>query len=179
MGTNDALAVPIIEAAGTDVSHWFDPLTKDPKTYVSPSTNLTEVFCPQGRFIHVPPEMPEPGFDTNVKTPWWKDSAYIIGKLSERTMQIYICNLLSKQTVLMEVPVEETLNEIQERYLLLHNVHAKSYVWKRLGRPLDMTKTLEANGIADEKEEFLALNLDPEEHIITLHLYFKDDLTEA
>lgn len=34
------------------------------------------------------------------------------------------------------------------------NVHAGSYTWKRLGRPLDMTKTLEDNDIADETDEF-------------------------
>ncbi len=65
------------------------------------------------------------------------------------------------------------------RYLDHHNVHAQSYTWKRLGRPLDMSKTLEANQIADEKQHFIDLGLDPDDHIITLHLYFKDDLTEA
>ncbi len=72
------------------------------------------------------------------------------------------------------------LDEIFERrYLQKHNFHVKSYVWKRLGRPLDMERTLEGNGIASEAKEFLDLGLDPDDHIITLHLYFKDDLTEA
>jgi hypothetical protein len=34
------------------------------------------------------------------------------------------------------------------------NHHAASYTWKRLGKPLDMEKTLEENGIADETAEF-------------------------
>jgi len=36
----DPLAVPIIEAAGTDITHWFDPDTRDPKMFVSPSIEL-------------------------------------------------------------------------------------------------------------------------------------------
>jgi len=39
------------------------------------------------------------------------------------------------------------------RYLEI-NVHAASYTWKRLGRPLDMTKNLEENDIVDETFEF-------------------------
>jgi hypothetical protein len=30
-----------------------------------------------------------------------------------------------------------------------HNKHGGSYTWKRLGRPLDMEKTLAENGIED------------------------------
>jgi len=175
----DPLAVPIVEALGTDITHWFDPETKDPQTYISPFTNMREVFCPQGRYIHVPPETPEPGFDTCVNIPWWRDQKYCIGKLSEKTIKINMVNLLSKQKVLMEVPCEETMEEIEDRYLDLHNFHVKSYTWKRLGKPLDMQKTLEGNGIKNETEEFLNLGLDPDDHIITLHLYFNDDLTEA
>ena len=36
------------------------------------------------------------------------------------------------------------MNEILDRYLEL-NEHAASYTWKRLGRPLDMDKTMEEN----------------------------------
>lgn len=175
----DPTAVPIIEAGGTDITHWFDEDTKDPRTYISPFTNMAEVYCPQGRFLHVPPEFPEPAFDTRVTTPWWRDAQYCIGKLSASTVKIYICNLLSKQKVLMEVPCEETLEEIQDRYLDIYNFHVKSYTWKRLGKPLDMKLTLEENGIPNETAEFLDLNLDPDDHIVTLHLYFNDDLTEA
>jgi hypothetical protein len=38
---------------------------------------------------------------------------------------------------ILNVGSEETINEILDRYLSI-NEHAKSYVWKRLGRPLDM-----------------------------------------
>ena len=113
----DSLATPLIDAAGTDVSHWFDPLTRNPKTRVSPLSNCTEVHCPQGRFLHVPPEKPEQGFSTEVTTPWWLDEkSYGIGRLAEKTITLKVCNTLSKQTVTMTVPVEETVAEIEERY---------------------------------------------------------------
>ena len=65
------------------------------------------------------------------------------------------------------------------RYFVQHNFHARSYMWKRLAQPLDMSKTLVENGIPYETDEFLQLGMDPDECVITLHLYFKDDLSEA
>ena len=52
----------------------------------------------------------------------------------------------------MEVASEETINEILDRYLVL-NSHAFSYTWKRMGRPLDMAKNLDENGIVDDTKE--------------------------
>ncbi len=48
-----------------------------------------------------------------------------------------------------------------------------------LGRPLELKKTLVENGIPDQDLEFLDLGMDPDDHIVTLHLYFNDDLTEG
>jgi len=127
----------------------------------------------------VPPETPEPGFDTRIDTPWWRDSKYCIGTLTQKTFKFYVMNLLSRQKVLMCVPSEETLAEIQDRYLEVHNFHVGSYTWKMLGRPLDLKKTLMQNGIEDQDSDFLDLGMDPDDHIITLHLYFNDDLTEG
>merc|ERR1711924_297261 len=103
---------------------------------------------------------------------------YFIGSFTQRTRKVTIVNLLTKQKNTLEVPVEETIEEIQERYLIC-NAHATSYTWKRLGRPLNMKKTLEENGMTDETEEFMRLGIDPDEHIPVIHLYFNDDLTEA
>ena len=57
------------------------------------------------------------------------------------------------------------------------NDHAASYTWKRLGRPMDMDKTLEENDIPDESEEFLELGMDEHYYLPAIHLYFNDDLT--
>ena len=61
-----------------------------------------------------------------------------------------------------------------------HNKHGGSYIWKRLGRPLDMQKTLTENGIEDEDFEFERLDIIKSEwYIPTIHLFFSDDLTVA
>ena len=47
------LAQPIIAAAGSDISFWFDEATGQPVTHVDPVTQMKEVYCPWGRYIHV------------------------------------------------------------------------------------------------------------------------------
>lgn len=172
------LAEPIIAAGGGDISHWFDAETRQPKTHIDPSTGLEQIYCPWGRYIHVPPEGPESSWATDFGSPWWSDPRFFIGSQTYRERKVYIINLLTKQKHLLEVPIEETIEEIRERYLTL-NFHAKSYTWKRLGKPLEMGKTLHDNGMKDETEEFERLGIDPDDHIPTIHLYFDDDMTEA
>jgi len=172
------LAQPIIDAAGTDISHWFDEETRQPKTHIDPMTGLEEIYCPWGRYIHVPPQGPESSWSTKFDMPWWEDTRYYIGKRTFRTRKVTMVNLLTKQKNTLEVPVEETVEEIRQRYMI-HNAHAGSYTWKRLGKVLNMEKTLEENGMKDETEEFVRLGIDPDDHIPVIHLYFDDDLTEA
>ena len=86
--------------------------------------------------------------------------------------------MITKDDDVLDVCSEENMHEIQERYIEL-NDHAASYTWKRLGRPLDMDKTLEENDIPDETEDFLELGLDEDSYIPAIHLYYNDDLTVA
>mmetsp|Transcript_43974 Transcript_43974/g.116245 ORF Transcript_43974/g.116245 Transcript_43974/m.116245 type:complete len:242 (-) Transcript_43974:80-805(-) len=172
------LAQPIIDAAGSDISHWFNESDGQPKTHIDPATGLEEIYCPWGRYIHVPPQGPESNWATNFETPWWEDTRYYIGRATKRTRKVTMVNLLTKQKNTLEVPVEETVAEIRERYMV-HNAHAGSYTWKRLGKVLNMEKNLEENGMKDETEEFIRLGIDPDDHIPVIHLYFDDDLTEA
>jgi hypothetical protein len=74
------LALPLIEAAGSSISHWFNPKTKDIKTFIDPVRNIEMPFTPAGRFIHVPPPDPEDRWEA-VPIPWWKDKKFIIGKV--------------------------------------------------------------------------------------------------
>ena len=76
-----------------------------------------------------------------------------------------------------QVCSEEILSEILQRYLV-YNKHAASYTWKYNGNNLDMNKTLEANDVIDESEEFYQLSMDEDQFLPALHLYFNDDLTE-
>ena len=95
---------------------------------------------------------------------------------------VRIVNTLSKQEVILEVCTEETMQQILDRYMD-YNGHASSYTWKALDngdfRPLDMSKTLEQNGIYDETKEFERLRIDRDFYVPVLHLYYNDDLTVA
>lgn len=96
---------------------------------------------------------------------------------------LLVKNMLSRQEHALEVCSEETMDEILDRYLDF-NAHAGSYVWKRtdstsIGRVLDMTKTLDENGIPDERGKFDSLSVADDYYIPTVHLYFSDDLTVA
>jgi cytochrome b involved in lipid metabolism len=178
-----SLVQPMIEAAGTDLTHWFDPVTKNVRTYVDPETELEVPFCPMGEFLHCPPPMPTPDWSSAFGKPWWRDRKYTKGYLTAKTRKIKLFNMLTKQETTLEVCAEETLDEIQRRYLP-HNSHAGSYTWKRtdadaVARVLDMGCTLAENGIPDEDLAFDLLDLDPDQYIPIIHLYFADDLTVA
>lgn len=60
-----------------------------------------------------------------------------------------------------------------------YNSHARSYTWKYFEKNLDMSKTLEENGINDEGEEFYELGMNEDDFLPPINLYFNDDLTEA
>ncbi|PNW78294.1 hypothetical protein CHLRE_09g403200v5 [Chlamydomonas reinhardtii] len=184
-----ALAAPLIAAAGQDLTHWFDPTTKDPKRHICPATHIERFYTPMGRFIHVPPPEPMCNWDTSFGLPWWRDAKkYQIGLLSARTRVIRVRNVLTDQEDQIEVPCEEKLVEIRERYLEL-NAHAKSYTWKALVRDpngdthvfqeLDLNLTLEENGVPDETPVFEDHHVPTDYFIPVLHVYWNDDLTVA
>ncbi|KAI5066452.1 hypothetical protein GOP47_0019076 [Adiantum capillus-veneris] len=178
------LAQPLLLEAGEDISHWFDPATGDIKTYIHPITKLPTFSTPQGRFIHIPPpDCPRTDWDCSYELPWWKDKQYIIGRLSEKTRLIRIKNVLTGLEAPLEVPSEETIREILERYAK-RNSHAQSYTWKgistthdKIFSDLNMDKTLAENGISDESNLFMSLGLASNHHIPVIHVYFNDDLT--
>lgn len=174
------LCDPIVLAAGTDITHWFDPMTREPKTFCDPQTNLKTYYTPTGRFLHIPASGAVSNSHNEVvkfNNPWWSNTdKYCIGRLTKKVRQINLMNTLTKEESVVDVASEENVNEILDRYLC-QNFHAASYTFKRLGKVLDMNLNLADNGIEDESKECLALGIDPEEYIPTVHLYFDDDLT--
>ncbi|XP_059377611.1 cytochrome b5 domain-containing protein 1 isoform X2 [Carassius carassius] len=147
----DVLLKPITECAGKDISHWFDPKTKDILTHVDPLTGCIKYYTPRGRFLHISPPCPRTDWPNDFGKPWWKDNRY-------------------------EVCSEETLDEILQRYLR-YNSHAASYTWKHNGVNLDMSKTLSENGIPAEDELYCG-SPDCDLFSPSICLYFNDDLTE-
>mmetsp|Transcript_3758 Transcript_3758/g.6414 ORF Transcript_3758/g.6414 Transcript_3758/m.6414 type:complete len:89 (+) Transcript_3758:491-757(+) len=87
-------------------------------------------------------------------------------------------NVLTQDEHTIEVACEESMNEILDRYLD-HNAHAFSYTWKRLGKKLNMSRTMEENGMLEERDELIQLGIDPDEYIPCVHIFYDDDLTIA
>lgn len=147
------LCDPIVLAAGSDISHWFHPDTREPKTFIDPKTGQQTVLCPTGRYLHVPPINAQSNYETEVvdfEIPWWRDSdKYMIGRLTKKVRKITLMNTLTKDDEIIDVASEETMNEVLDRYMN-QNSHAASYTWKRLGKVLDMEMNLADNGIIDE-----------------------------
>ncbi|XP_039193898.1 cytochrome b5 domain-containing protein 1 [Crotalus tigris] len=173
----DLLMKPLLEVAGRDISHWFNPRTKDIQTHIDPLTGCLKYYTPQGRFVHIPPPLPRSDWANDFGVPWWKNPVYEIGILSAKTRHIRIINTLTSQEQTLEVCSEETMWEILRRYLP-YNAHAASYTWKYHGKVLDMEKNLHNNDIPDEDEEFYQLNMDADDFTSAILLYFNDDLTE-
>ena len=168
---------PIIKAAGTDISHWFNPKTGDIRTIIDPETELETPHLAVTELLDVPKVDPGLGFVPPAK-PWWKDESRIIGNLSKKPRWIRIVNTLTKLEDKIEVAGEESLWDILARFKKI-NSHAESYTWKFLGRMLTMEKTLDQNGIFDESAKFARLNLDYDMYIPSIMIYFNDDLTVA
>lgn len=150
------------------------------KHHVDPERNVSLPFLPYGRFLHVAPLEPSGHWKTSDFLPWWKDPKYTIGKLTYKARWIEIVNVLTHQRHSLEVCCEETIADIQTRYLAM-NSHAASYTWKYLDDdefvPLQMKKTLDENGILDESQVFERFDMDEHQYKPILHLYFNDDLT--
>ncbi|KAF4755977.1 Cytochrome b5 domain-containing protein 1 [Perkinsus olseni] len=177
------LCTPILKAAGTDISHWFgldEEGLPTPKLFNDPQlSNMRAPLCPTGRYLHLPSSLPDATHrEEAVDVPWWRDPQYHIGSFASATRKVSLLNVLTGQACILEVPVEETAAEISARYRE-YNYHTDSYTWKRLGKVLDMGKTLNENGVPDETDVLKSFDIDPDEHIPVLHLYFNDDLTEA
>ncbi|KAJ3585175.1 hypothetical protein NHX12_013896 [Muraenolepis orangiensis] len=173
----DILLMPIVECAGKDISHWFDPQTKDVLTHVDPVTNCVRYFTPRGRFVHVPPPGPRSDWDTDVGRPWWRNRDYEVGLLTAKVRWLRVVNTLTSQEQLLEVCSEETLEEVARRYSR-YNTHTAGYTWKHGGGLLAMDRTLPENGLPDQDPELDLCRLDRDLFTPALTLHFNDDLTE-
>ncbi|KAJ9584106.1 hypothetical protein L9F63_021542 [Diploptera punctata] len=154
---------PLLAYAGKDISEWFDPRTRDIQHYIHPITGARIPYTPHGRIPDVGPQVPITAWTPLERLPWWKDPKYLLGNLTEGARTIRVCK-------------EDTLKRIAER-IKPFNSHVGSYTFKYNNRVLDMDKTLEENGIGDDRGKFEDVNLPEDDFIPCLMLYFNDDLT--
>lgn len=185
-----ALADPLLDHAGKDISHWFDLETSDVRTRIDPATEQQEPYIPMGRFPHITcGGKPLPGDPEAPATPWWCDASLMVGNLTSKVQQVWIVNTLTETRHKLAFGCEETLAQVRQRFLDI-NAHAESYTWKVLVpssteggaamfRTLDMSRTLQDNGVEDTEEEAEELGLEADDFLPVIHLYFDDDLTEA
>lgn len=157
------------------------------KTHVHPVSNLVVPYLPEGTFPHVPEIAPTTAASAAAALEgpaWWNDPRRIVGSLTSRAVPLKVVNTLTSQEDVIEVCKEDTVAEIQRKFLE-YNAHATSYAWKAVVggavKPLDGRKTLWGNGVPDEIEELETLGMDAAaaDNVITVLLYFTDDLTEA
>ncbi|KAM8898510.1 cytochrome b5 domain-containing protein 1 [Spinachia spinachia] len=102
----DALLLPIMEAAGRDISSWFDPKTQDVRRYVDPLTTCQMYYTPRGRFVHVPPTGPRSDWASEVAPTWWRDERYQVGLLTAKIRWIRVINTLTSQEQRLQVPLK-------------------------------------------------------------------------
>lgn len=88
----NVLTTPLIEAAGTDITYWFDSNSRQPRVKVNLKTGKREFYCPGGKYLHVESE-------SEVK--WWKDSKNIIGKLTKKARRIRIINMINDHCTIL------------------------------------------------------------------------------
>ncbi|CAG4913415.1 unnamed protein product [Colias eurytheme] len=167
------LATTVLAYAGKDVSHWFNG--DDWVHYTHPIVGVSTPY-----HVHGPgyrqPVVPSTRWRPPC-CPWWLNEGNVVGKVTAKTRPIRITNTLTGTSVTLEVCSEETIYQIMMRYLP-HNSHMLSYTWRYMNRPLNYEKTLELNGVLDEREVFNELALPENLHIPDLLLYYNDDLTE-
>lgn len=73
------------------------------RTHVDPQTGCVIPYCPNGRFIHIPPPYPDADWANDFGRPWWRDEGYLVGILSKKTRHIKIINTLTSQDQVIEV----------------------------------------------------------------------------
>ena len=71
-----------------------------------------------GRFIHIPPPFPRSDWANNFGIPWWKNSRYCVGTLSQRVRKIRVINTLTLQEQIIEV-IQLIVSIDQNMYHLL------------------------------------------------------------
>lgn len=182
------LCEPILLYAGGDVSHWFTRRASDGllevRTRIDPATGRKTPYCPEGRFVDVWQVDASTAEPVASKAPWWQDEKNVVGRITSRPRKLRILNTLTSQEHVLEVGDEATVGEIQEKFLEF-NAHCESYTWKAsiIGefRPLDPRKTLPQNGVADDTPELERLGMDADDptNMVTLVIFFNDDLTVA
>ena len=171
------LHLPLLRFAGRDISFLFDPITRQPVSCISPISGLRVFACPYGPYPHLPPEWPSSDHCTDVECVWWEDERLCVGRLASSVRDVRLVNTLTGQDDTMEVAGEETVADIKQRWISDYG-GGSGYVLKVGGRVLELDKTLDQNGLVDERGEMEELGMNCRDFIPVIHLYYDDQIGE-
>jgi hypothetical protein len=131
----------LVAFAGKDISIYFDDNS-------CPLRSIDQY----GREFCVLPAAAE-------KTPmremfWWQDPIFFIGKLTEQARNIRIINTLTMNSFEITVCEEDTIEQIQDKFLR-YNSNCKKYTWRKgpvenEATILNLFLTLTQNGIEED-----------------------------
>lgn len=167
--------MPLLAHAGKDISPWFDEKDGEIQHHIHPITGARVPYCPHGRIPDVLPQVPTVSWRPLEGKPWWKNEEYQVGLLTKRVRPIRIINTLIRKEVSMNVCCEDTIRRIMERYSIFCS-NPSSYTWRYADKNLEVDKTMEQNGIPDERDKFTDLGLPQNLYVPGVLLYYNDDL---
>lgn len=174
---NDQCIKPLLAMAGKDISHWFDEKTGDIMHYIHPETGIRVPYCPHGRLPDVQVYVPSSEWRPLDHVPWWQDGQYQIGWLSKNVRPLRILNMLTFKQVQINVCCEDTFHRIKERYRP-YCKNVGQYSWRYNDKNIDMNFTMDENGIVDERECFIFLDLPQNYYVPCVFLYFNSNITD-
>ena len=161
------LMEPLIKAAGTDISHWFDPKTKDPKTCILPGTCLLSYFSPDGLYPNIPPSFPDAEWNYNFDLPWWKNENYKIGnneinslkelKENEQNLPVIIVFTYAKrenEVISMKKHVNKLFQDLPFIPVLARKVETKTETIKSYGLDDLLNLTLKTIKLREQNDIF-------------------------
>ncbi|XP_045469055.1 cytochrome b5 domain-containing protein 1 [Harmonia axyridis] len=170
-----ACVKPLIALAGKDLSHWFDAKTGAIRHRIHPVTGVLTPYCPNGAFPDVQCQVPDSQWRAINGPPWWDRPQYQIGILTKRVRSLKIINMLTFHEVQINVCCEDTFRRIQERYSIF-NKDPDSYAWRYFDQEIDLDKTMDENGIVDDRDKFTEFGMPQNFYIPVVFLFYKDDL---
>jgi Cytochrome b5-like Heme/Steroid binding domain len=96
-----------------------------------------------------------------------------VGNLASKSRLIKIVNSLTGNSVSLWIPSTFTILEITQAYAKF-NFHVAAYDLRFLGKLLDLSKTLDEQGITDQTAELKRVGLKQDEHAVVLHAEFRN-----
>ncbi|XP_074427472.1 cytochrome b5 domain-containing protein 1, partial [Larus michahellis] len=122
---------PLREAAGTDVTHWFDPQSGEPLSRRDPRSGLPRLLLPGA-----PPPEPRSDHAPPRGAPWWRDPRLEVGHVTAAPRLLRLRNALTGQEHVIQACGEQAGGLVERA--LPWNAHGGGYAWRCGGAPLPL-----------------------------------------